>query len=132
MDKLLRSSKNVIDATERNRIIHQAQAQKSRILSLYANHARLLDLNALKQRVSVLIDKIISELNEIQLKQMYQDIQDSKEDSGDKIMTQGGRKFANKKTISKYIVETIWHGSKLGNLGRPTLNLDQYMSSSQA
>ncbi len=56
MDKLLRSAKNLRDTTERLRIIRQAQAQKARVLSKFAKHAHLLDLETLKLRVYVLFE----------------------------------------------------------------------------
>ena len=37
-------------------------------------------------------------------------------------------KRPSKEAIRKQIVEIIWNGEKLGEMGRPMTNLDQYLS----
>lgn len=59
MVKLLRSAKNILDTNERNRIIRQAQAHKTRILDRFAKNAHLLDLNVIELRVSFLFETIL-------------------------------------------------------------------------
>ena len=50
----------------------------------------------------------------------------------EKLLLSTGKLDFTKTAILKDLVSIIWHGEKLGNLGRPNSSLDKYLQKSQA